>query len=79
MPTMTFLDAAREVLRDEPKGLKIAEIYERALGRGYIRPTGKTPKNTLRANIYDHAKRRGPEADFVSVGGGKWALSRRKK
>lgn len=79
MGRMTFIDAAREVLKEHPRGLEMREIFRRAVAAGYIDSNAKTPLNTMRANIYDHVKRKGPDAEFTSVGDGRWALARRKK
>jgi HB1, ASXL, restriction endonuclease HTH domain len=49
---MTFLEAAVEVLRAAHGPLSSQEITERAIKRGLVRPTGKTPQATMSAALY---------------------------
>lgn len=55
-PEMTFLAAAGVVLKAAKRPMTCREITERALKRGLIRPTGKTPEATMSATLYSAVK-----------------------
>ena len=52
MPTMSFYQAALEVLRDAREPLGAGAIAEEAVRRGLIAPSGKTPTNSMSATLY---------------------------
>lgn len=54
---MTYLEAAITVLRDGDHPLSTQEITAEAIARGLIAPIGKTPANTMSAQLYLAAKR----------------------
>lgn len=49
---MTYYEAALQVLRSAKDPLTTREITDRAIERGLIRPQGKTPHNTMAAELY---------------------------
>lgn len=79
MAKMTMLDAAREILKDHPRGLTLSEVFRLAMERGLVKPGGKTPQNSMRSNLYQHMKNHAADPEFVSLGEGRWALARKKK
>lgn len=50
--TLTFLEAAEEVLRTAKRPLSAREITEMAVSRGLLMSTGKTPEATMSARLY---------------------------
>jgi len=48
---MTFLDAAREILKQAGHPLYHAEITRRALEQGLIETAGQTPEATMSARL----------------------------
>ncbi|MGO9177871.1 MAG: winged helix-turn-helix domain-containing protein [Candidatus Limnocylindrales bacterium] len=53
---MNYIDAAIEVLRQTGRPMTDAEIAKQAIASGVLRPTGKTPRQTMSAALYVHAK-----------------------
>ena len=49
---MTYYEAALQVLRSARHPLSTQEITDRAIARGLITPTGKTPHATMAAELY---------------------------
>jgi hypothetical protein len=49
---MTYYEAALEVLRSVRRPLTTREITDQAIQRGLITPSGKTPNNTMAAELY---------------------------
>ena len=49
---VTFLEAAEEILRKARRPLTVEEITAKALERGLIRSSGKTPTATMSAALY---------------------------
>jgi hypothetical protein len=49
---MTYYEAALQVLRSARHPLTTREITDSAIERGLITPTGKTPYNTMAAELY---------------------------
>lgn len=70
--TMTFKEAAREVLRAAPGALHAHEIARRALDRGLLSSTGKTPLATMEAALCVAA--RNPTGEFVRTAPRTFAL-----
>ncbi len=67
------VEAAYRILKAEKKPLSTKDIIEKALKQGIISTKGKTPADTLRADIYQENKRREKrEIDkrFNELGGG---------
>ena len=56
--TMSFVDAAEEVLKNANKALHYKELTTRALDQGLIQTTGKTPWATMYSAIHQEIKRR---------------------
>ena len=56
--TMSFVDAAEEVLKNANTALHYKELTRRALDQGLIQTTGKTPWATMYASIYQEIKRK---------------------
>lgn len=74
---MTYIEAARQVLREAGGPLHSGEITQRALEAGLIAPKGKTPEATMAAQLYSAIKRAGRTADdapFRLVGGNTFEL-----
>jgi hypothetical protein len=53
---MNYIDAAILVLRQTGRPMTDAEITEQAIASGVLRPNGKTPRQTMSAALYVHAK-----------------------
>jgi hypothetical protein len=72
---MTFLDAALTVLREQGAPMTTREITAKAIERGFIEPTGKTPANTMSATLYTSLRAgKPPSLRRVSESGPKRAL-----
>jgi restriction system protein len=79
---LTFFQAALKVLADADGGpLHYREITLRALDKGYIQPTGRTPEATIGAILYTHIKKKeaaGLDPEVKQVGKGKFTLLKKK-
>ncbi len=67
------VEAAYRILKAAKKPLSTKDIIEKALKQGIISTKGKTPADTLRADIYQENKRRGKrkiDKRFNELGGG---------
>lgn len=67
------VEAAYRILKAAKKPLSTKDIIERALKQGIISTKGKTPADTLRADIYQENKRREKrkiDKRFNELGGG---------
>lgn len=56
---MTFLELSEKILNEEKKALSVSEIWAIAIIRGYdkeLNSVGKTPKDTLSAQLYVNSK-----------------------
>jgi restriction system protein len=62
---MDFLSAAYQVLKDAGQPLRYEEISDRALARGLIAPSGKTPQATMGARLYTDVKKENSRFDHV--------------
>jgi hypothetical protein len=49
---MTYIEAAVHVLKAAQRPLTTEEITERAIDKGLLTPRGKTPRATMRAELY---------------------------
>ncbi|HZS89104.1 MAG TPA: winged helix-turn-helix domain-containing protein [Chloroflexota bacterium] len=63
MPTMSYYQAAVEILRSTGRPMGAYEIADEALRRGLIAPEGKTPRNTMSAALLRHTL--GGSSDIV--------------
>lgn len=66
---MTFLELAEQVLREAQRPLRAKEIWEYAQENGYaeqVDTKGKTPDQTMSAQLYVDSKR--PDSKFLRVG-----------
>ncbi|MGA7361710.1 MAG: winged helix-turn-helix domain-containing protein [Candidatus Dormiibacterota bacterium] len=63
---MTFLDAARAVLKASNREMTCGEVTERALRRGLIKTKGKTPEASMSAALYSAVKS-DPEGEIRRV------------
>jgi predicted RNA-binding protein with PUA-like domain len=70
---MTFLDAARAILRAEGQPMRARDISARALTQGLVQTRGKTPAATMAADLLLASRR--PGTGIVKVGRGLWALA----
>jgi hypothetical protein len=70
---VNFKSAAREVLREVGHPLHYTDITEIALQSGYLRSTGRTPQNTMRARLSVDV-RDNPETPFVQTASGVYGL-----
>ena len=55
--TMTYLAAAEGILASVPEPLTVRAITDAAIGRGLLKPTGKTPIATMSASLYTELQR----------------------
>lgn len=72
---MSFVSAAREVLREVGYPLHYSDITEIALESGYLKSTGRTPHNTMRARLSVDV-RDNPESPFIQTAPGVYGLKR---
>ena len=70
---MDFKTAAREVLQEVGHPLHYSDITEIALKIGYLRSTGRTPHNTVRARLSVDV-RDNPSTPFVQTAPGVYGL-----
>ena len=70
---MDFKAAAREVLEEVGHPLHYTDITEIALQSGYLRSSGRTPQNTMRARLSVDV-RDNPNTRFVQVAPGVYGL-----
>jgi 5-methylcytosine-specific restriction protein B len=79
MPNMTFFEAALKVLEEAGGGpLHFKEITERAMARGYLVSTARTPDQSMGAYLYVHIKKtaeQGKPALVKRTGPGTFALA----
>lgn len=71
---MTFLEAAKTVLRDAGEPLSPAEITRRALDRGLIETQGATPAATMSAQLTVNVRDLGAASEFTKVSRGVYGL-----
>ena len=57
---MTYLQAALTVLRESQRPLTSREIVERAMAKGLILMSGKTPESTMSAVLYTQVAKGAP-------------------
>ena len=69
---MTFKEAAREILKGSPAALHAHEIARRAIARGLLSTTGKTPLATMEAMLCVAA--RAPDGEFLRTAPRTFAL-----
>jgi hypothetical protein len=63
---LSLIDAAHQVLAESGKEMSFAELYAATVERKlWIPGKGKTPVNTLRAQLYVHCRDKGKEARFT--------------
>ena len=53
---VSYLEAAEAVLKSSKRPLTTREIVAKALARGLIAPTGKTPEASMSARLYVHVR-----------------------
>lgn len=70
----TFVAAARAILTEAGEALHYREITERALTRGLLRTSGKTPEESLNARLCVEIKDHGEASEFVRVAPGVFGL-----
>lgn len=70
---MSFVSAAREVLREVGYPLHYSDITEIALESGYLKSAGRTPHNTMRARLSVDV-RDNPESPFIQTAPGVYSL-----
>lgn len=71
---MTFVAAARAILMEASEALHYREITERALKKGLLKTSGKTPEETLNARLCVEIKEHGEVSEFVRVAPGMFGL-----
>lgn len=69
-----FLPSAKLVLQKSDKPMSCKEIVSEALAQGYLVTSGKTPENTLYANLIRYIKSNQKSSEFVVAQPGKFAL-----
>lgn len=70
-----YLAAAQTILATEPAGLHYEEITRRALDRGLVTTSGKTPEASMNAQLAMSIKRDGLSSKFRRVKAGIYALT----
>ncbi len=70
---MSALSAAHRVLKEAGKPMRIREIMETAIGKGYCELHGKTPFCTFNGGIQKEVKTKGDNSRFVWVDKGLFA------
>jgi hypothetical protein len=80
---MTYYEAALQVLRSVEHPLTTREITDRAIEQGLITPRGKTPRNTMSAELYTRGhddpeliKIEDPGTMRAKTGSVRWTLRR---
>ena len=71
---MTFLEAAKTVLAQVGKPLRVREITRIALEQGLLNSKGATPEATMRAQLGAALKREGDKAEIIRAARGLWSL-----
>jgi len=69
------LTAALRVLTEEGKPMRVKDIAEDAIAKGYWSPGGKTPWATLASAIGREIKTKGAESRFRKAGRGEFAAA----
>lgn len=77
--TMTFIDAAYRVLKENEEPMHYKEITQQALNKGYMETEGKTPEATMSARISRDIKNNGEKSRFVRVKRGTYGLKDKEK
>ncbi|MBN1445058.1 MAG: winged helix-turn-helix domain-containing protein, partial [Candidatus Omnitrophica bacterium] len=70
----SFKRAAYEVLKSNNKPLNMQEITNIAKKKGLLTTLGKTPENTMGAQLYTDIKKSGAGSPFVQLGKNKFGL-----
>jgi len=71
----SFKEIAHQILKETGKPLRAEEIIKIALGRGWLKTSGKTPAATMAAQIYMDIKKKGINSLFTKVERGKFGLN----
>lgn len=74
-----FVSAAITVLEEAGIPLHYAEITRRAIEKGYLVTTGKTPEATMNSEIVMNIKRKKGASDFVRTDPGTYAVNSEKQ
>lgn len=72
---MSASDAAFKVLKDAGKPLNKNEITEKIMSKGWWTSTGKTPSDTVKAQLIVEIHRKGKDSRFKKAGRGLFTLS----
>lgn len=72
---MSASDAAFKVLKDAGKPLNKNEITEKIMSKGWWTSTGKTPSDTVKAQMIVEIHRKGKDSRFKKAGRGLFTLS----
>ncbi|MFC1993105.1 winged helix-turn-helix domain-containing protein [Chloroflexota bacterium] len=75
MGSLSFIEAAHEILKQAGKPLKADEITSIALQNKLLSTSGKTPTATMSAQLYVDMVRKGRDSRFVKEGKGKFGLT----
>ena len=70
--SLSFKEAAFEILKSEDRPLTAKEIVDFAMQRNILRTEGKTPEATMAAQLYMDIRK--PKSKFKKVGAGKFSL-----
>ena len=73
--TNTFKGVAYEILKEAGVPLHSDEITERALRLGWLKTAGKTPNQTMNAQLVVDVNKRGAQSLFVKTGPSTFALN----
>ena len=77
--SMTFLEAAKNVLEEMKVPMHFKKITELAIQKGYLASSGKTPEWTMGARISVDIKQNGANSEFARVDSGRYGLRRWKR
>lgn len=72
--SMSYREAALEVLRLERRAMTAREIINAATARGLLTSVGRTPDASLAGRIYTDIQRNGKDSLFIQVGPRRYAL-----
>ena len=72
-----YIDAAKQVLKSAKRPLTCREIADRAIERGLLNTTAKTPQNTFHALLSRHIREYGKSSGFKKAGRGLFDLADR--
>ena len=73
--SLTFRSAAIEILKSKNKPMRYTEISKKIIDQGLVHTTGKTPQNTIMAEILRDIQRNESDSIFTKTGKGVYGLN----